>query len=102
VNIQQVFISVFSLVLLLAIGHWLPWSALFGRKLPRLMAYIYGSASVLVAYTIFVWPAYHLALELLTLFVVGFLTVAGCYGVDWLAKNNSQKRREVLRAKIIE
>jgi len=35
-------------VLLLAVGHWYPWT----RKLPRVQAYIYGTVSLLTGFTV--------------------------------------------------
>jgi hypothetical protein len=66
--------------LLLAVGHWFPWV----RRLPRLKAYEYGTASILAGFAL--WRL--LNLDPVTILGLGVIAALGgavvhlCYYVD--------------------
>jgi hypothetical protein len=66
--------------LLLALGHWFPWP----DKLGRIPAYVYGSASILLAFA--AWRLlngdWHTPLGLAALYLIGYLVVCGAYRID--------------------
>lgn len=101
-NMQHVLAGV-VLVLLLGLGHWLPWSAVLGRRLHRIESYIYGVGSILVGFYIYLYPDVDIVGDLFILCAVGGAAVCACYAIDWIAAHLSQRRREQKQnAKIIE
>lgn len=67
--------------LLLALGHWFPWP----QRLHRLLAYIYGVASILVGTAIWLgWQGQWVIVGgLAAIALLGGAVTVGCYGVDW-------------------
>lgn len=69
-------------VAILLIGHWIPW------RLPRLAAYAYGTASILLGVLVWLFAQrlYEMALGVWFIAAVGGLAVLAAYGVDWAIK----------------
>jgi len=65
-------------------GHYFDWTALLGRPLPRLGAYIYGMAAVSIPLaTLFVIAGdVRAALALAGTVISAGLVVLGCYALD--------------------
>ena len=69
-------------VAVLLIGHWIPW------RLPRLAAYAYGTASILLGVLVWLFTQrlYELAIGVCFIAAAGGLAVLGAYGLDWAIK----------------
>lgn len=74
--------------LLLLVGHWLPWPA----KLPRILAYAYGVASILTGLVVWLWQSNRaIWFGILAYCVAGGLITLAAYAYDvW-------RNHEVLR-----
>lgn len=88
--------------LLLAAGHWFNWRLVFGSEMPRLWAYIYGVAAILLpaAGLLVVWRMELAALALALISTCAGATVVLAYAVDnWLLlrmREREQQERERL------
>lgn len=69
-------------VLIISIGHWFPWP----RRLPRLAAYSYGTASILIGAAIWLGfqARWHELAGIIIIACAGGLATAFCYGIDAL------------------
>ncbi len=88
--------------LLLAAGHWFNWRLVFGSEMPRLWAYVYGVAAILLPAVglLVVWEMHLAALALAAISASGGMTVVGAYLLDnWLLlrmRERERKEREEL------
>ena len=84
----------------MAAGHWFNWRLVFGSEMPRLWAYIYGVAAILLpaAGLLVVWRMELAALALIS--TCAGATVVLAYAVDnWLLlrmREREQRERERL------
>jgi hypothetical protein len=83
--------------LLLAAGHWFNWRLVFGSEMPRLWAYIYGVAAIVLpaAGLMVVWEMRPAALALAAISASAGVTVVGAYLLDnWLLLRMRDRERK--------
>jgi hypothetical protein len=91
--------------LILALGHWLPWRAILGKKLGRIQSYIYGvmAISIPLSFVFIILHDFEALAALWAVAVAGGATTIGCYLVDWtLEKRLRAKEAEEREAQLLK